>query len=95
MAHLGPDVFKGVNAHPPPPPVPRGRPDGHVHLPRNPVRLEQRMGRVHRSGRSRKCMIFNFCRNQHDRGRAASRDWDGRAIKHHRDELGPAARLAK
>lgn len=30
-------------------------------LPWNPVRLEQRMGRIHRIGQTRKCVIFNFC----------------------------------
>ncbi|MEE1786888.1 helicase-related protein [Streptomyces sp. SP17BM10] len=30
-------------------------------LPWNPVRLEQRMGRVHRIGQSADCWIFNFC----------------------------------
>jgi superfamily II DNA or RNA helicase len=30
-------------------------------LPWNPIRLEQRMGRIHRIGQTRKCVIFNFC----------------------------------
>jgi superfamily II DNA or RNA helicase len=30
-------------------------------LPWNPVRLEQRMGRIHRIGQTSKCVIFNFC----------------------------------
>ena len=30
-------------------------------LPWNPVRLEQRMGRIHRIGQTHKCVIFNFC----------------------------------
>lgn len=30
-------------------------------LPWNPVRLEQRMGRIHRIGQSADCWIFNFC----------------------------------
>jgi hypothetical protein len=30
-------------------------------LPWNPVRLEQRMGRVHRIGQEHDCYIFNFC----------------------------------
>ncbi len=30
-------------------------------LPWNPVRLEQRMGRIHRIGQESKCVIFNFC----------------------------------
>ncbi len=30
-------------------------------LPWNPVRLEQRMGRIHRIGQESKCWVFNFC----------------------------------
>jgi superfamily II DNA or RNA helicase len=30
-------------------------------LPWNPVRLEQRMGRIHRIGQEHRCVIFNFC----------------------------------
>ncbi|KPM50638.1 hypothetical protein ACG83_39595 [Frankia sp. R43] len=30
-------------------------------LPWNPVRLEQRMGRVHRIGQTTECWVFNFC----------------------------------
>jgi SNF2 family DNA or RNA helicase len=30
-------------------------------LPWNPVRLEQRMGRIHRIGQEATCVIFNFC----------------------------------
>jgi hypothetical protein len=30
-------------------------------LPWNPVRLEQRMGRIHRIGQTHRCVIFNFC----------------------------------
>ena len=30
-------------------------------LPWNPVRLEQRMGRIHRIGQEHDCYIFNFC----------------------------------
>jgi superfamily II DNA or RNA helicase len=30
-------------------------------LPWNPVRLEQRMGRIHRIGQQATCVIFNFC----------------------------------
>jgi len=30
-------------------------------LPWNPVRLEQRMGRIHRIGQLSKCVVFNFC----------------------------------
>ena len=30
-------------------------------LPWNPVRLEQRMGRIHRIGQEHRCVVFNFC----------------------------------
>lgn len=57
-------------------------------LPWNPVRLEQRMGRVHRIGQSADCWIFNFCATNtiegallerlHDRLEAMRQDLDGR-----------------
>lgn len=37
-------------------------------LPWNLVRLEQRMGRIHRIGHESKCVICSFLRFQHDRG---------------------------
>jgi superfamily II DNA or RNA helicase len=37
-------------------------------IPWNPVRLEQRMGRIHRYGQEHDCLIFNFRRDQHPRG---------------------------
>ncbi|MEV7018693.1 helicase-related protein [Streptomyces sp. NPDC093991] len=57
-------------------------------LPWNPVRLEQRMGRVHRIGQSADCWIFNFCATNtvegellerlHQRLEAMRQDLDGR-----------------
>ncbi|MFG2022355.1 helicase-related protein [Streptomyces sp. NPDC048825] len=57
-------------------------------LPWNPVRLEQRMGRVHRIGQSADCWIFNFCATNtiegqllaglHARLEAMRADLDGR-----------------
>ena len=36
-------------------------------IPWNPVRLEQRMGRIHRYGQEKDCLIFNFVSHQHPR----------------------------
>ena len=36
-------------------------------IPWNPVRLEQRMGRIHRYGQEKDCLIFNFGLHQHAR----------------------------
>ena len=36
-------------------------------IPWNPVRLEQRMGRIHRYGQTHDCLIFNFVAVQHTR----------------------------
>ncbi|RBM22969.1 helicase-related protein [Streptomyces sp. PT12] len=57
-------------------------------LPWNPVRLEQRMGRVHRIGQNADCWIFNFCATNtvegelleklHDRLEAMRLDLNGR-----------------
>jgi SNF2 family DNA or RNA helicase len=33
--------------------------------PWNPVRLEQRMGRIHRYGQEKDCLIFNFVSTRH------------------------------
>jgi superfamily II DNA or RNA helicase len=38
-------------------------------LPWNPVRLEQRMGRIHRIGQTKRCVIFNFCATNTVEGR--------------------------
>jgi hypothetical protein len=37
-------------------------------IPWNPVRLEQRMGRIHRYGQEKDCLIFNFVAVKHARG---------------------------
>ena len=37
-------------------------------IPWNPVRLEQRMGRIHRYGQEHDCLIFNFVAREHQRG---------------------------
>ena len=42
-------------------------------LPWNPVRLEQRMGRIHRIGQEPDVWVFNFCATNTDRGPAARR----------------------
>ena len=41
-------------------------------IPWNPVRLEQRMGRIHRYGQKNDCLIFNFVADQHARGPRAA-----------------------
>ncbi|MEB3886133.1 helicase-related protein [Lyngbya sp. CCY1209] len=38
-------------------------------IPWNPVRLEQRMGRIHRYGQEKDCLIFNFVANNTREGR--------------------------
>jgi superfamily II DNA or RNA helicase len=42
-------------------------------LPWNPVRLEQRMGRIHRIGQESTCVIFNFCAENTVEGKLLSR----------------------
>lgn len=42
-------------------------------LPWNPVRLEQRMGRIHRIGQQSKCVVFNFCATNTVEGKLLSR----------------------
>jgi SNF2 family DNA or RNA helicase len=42
-------------------------------IPWNPVRLEQRMGRIHRYGQEKDCLIFNFRQHQHPRGARAAK----------------------
>jgi hypothetical protein len=42
-------------------------------LPWNPVRLEQRMGRIHRIGQEKTCVIFNFCAQNTIEGQLLSR----------------------
>ena len=38
-------------------------------IPWNPVRLEQRMGRIHRYGQDKDCLIFNFVSTNTREGR--------------------------
>ena len=38
-------------------------------IPWNPVRLEQRMGRIHRYGQEKDCLIFNFVATNTREGR--------------------------
>ena len=42
-------------------------------LPWNPVRLEQRMGRIHRIGQEATCVIFNFCASNTIEGQLITR----------------------
>jgi superfamily II DNA or RNA helicase len=42
-------------------------------LPWNPVRLEQRMGRIHRIGQEHKCVVFNFCAENTVEGKLLAR----------------------
>jgi superfamily II DNA or RNA helicase len=42
-------------------------------LPWNPVRLEQRMGRIHRIGQESTCVIFNFCAENTIEGKLLTR----------------------
>lgn len=42
-------------------------------LPWNPVRLEQRMGRIHRIGQEHRCVVFNFCATNTVEGRLLGR----------------------
>lgn len=55
-------------------------------IPWNPVRLEQRLGRIHRYGQEKNCLIFNFVATNTREGRVLQKLHDRlRAI---RDELG-------
>jgi len=48
-------------------------------IPWNPVRLEQRMGRIHRYGQERDCLILNFVSTKTREGRVlekSSSDWN-------------------
>jgi superfamily II DNA or RNA helicase len=42
-------------------------------LPWNPVRLEQRMGRIHRIGQEHRCVVFNFCADNTIEGKLLGR----------------------
>ncbi len=56
-------------------------------LPWNPVRLEQRMGRIHRIGQERKCVIFNFVAQNTIEGKLLQRLLD--KLDTMRVDLGP------
>lgn len=45
-------------------------------IPWNPVRLEQRMGRIHRYGQEKDCLIFNFVATNTAEGRVLSKLFD-------------------
>jgi len=55
-------------------------------IPWNPVRLEQRMGRIHRYGQDHDCLIHNFCAVNTREGRVLKRLLD--KLKIISDELG-------
>ncbi len=55
-------------------------------LPWNPVRLEQRMGRIHRIGQDSKCVIFNFCAENTVEGKLLARLHE--KLEEMRDALG-------
>jgi len=38
-------------------------------IPWNPVRLEQRVGRIHRYGQEKNCLVFNFVAQDTREGR--------------------------
>jgi superfamily II DNA or RNA helicase len=55
-------------------------------IPWNPVRLEQRMGRIHRYGQEKDCLIFNFVSVNTREGRVLTKLLD--RLKEIRSELG-------
>ena len=55
-------------------------------LPWNPVRLEQRMGRIHRIGQTSDVWVFNFCATNTIEGRLLGRL--GEKLEAIRDDLG-------
>ena len=55
-------------------------------IPWNPVRLEQRMGRIHRYGQEKDCLIFNFVAQNTREGRVLQKLLE--RLKEIRDELG-------
>src|SRR6267378_2782299 len=55
-------------------------------IPWNPVRLEQRMGRIHRYGQEKDCLIFNFVALNTREGRVLAKLLD--RLKEIRKELG-------
>jgi len=55
-------------------------------IPWNPVRLEQRMGRIHRYGQENDCLILNFVSVNTREGRVLQKLWD--RLKQIRNDLG-------
>lgn len=55
-------------------------------IPWNPMRLEQRIGRIHRYGQERDCLIFNFVATNTREGQVLERLLD--RLKEIRDQLG-------
>ena len=58
-------------------------------IPWNPVRLEQRMGRIHRYGQEKDCLIFNFVATNTREGKVLQTLFD--RIRQIEDDLIPAA----
>ena len=56
-------------------------------IPWNPVRLEQRMGRIHRYGQEKDCLIFNFVSTNTREGRVLQKLFE--RIKAIEDDLDP------
>lgn len=56
-------------------------------IPWNPVRLEQRMGRIHRYGQEKDCLIFNFVATNTAEGRVLEKLFD--RIEHIEADLDP------
>ncbi|MEQ8192389.1 MAG: helicase-related protein, partial [Candidatus Eremiobacterota bacterium] len=56
-------------------------------IPWNPVRLEQRMGRIHRFGQEKDCLIFNFVSTNTREGRVLNKLFE--RIKAIEDDLDP------
>ena len=56
-------------------------------IPWNPVRLEQRMGRIHRYGQEKDCLIFNFVASNTREGRVMEKLFE--RIKKIEDDLDP------
>ena len=56
-------------------------------IPWNPVRLEQRMGRIHRYGQERDCLIFNFVSTSTREGRVLQKLFE--RLKKIEDDLDP------
>ena len=61
--------------------------DGQLRHPWNPVRLEQRMGRIHRYGQEKDCLIFNFVTTNTREGRVLQKLFE--RIEQIEDDLDP------